>query len=490
LERLPPRKCIGSIVRFDLRHLVEYLRRPGFHYTGRARLAADRANGDGKADIIQGFTATTSSVNINTYSTTTSVYSWTASSSYSGYVPIFAYNGGQVSTGLFGNFNGDSLPDYVQSTPSYSDSYLGNGSAWNITTYFDGPKQFPSPGSSEPASQLIDLNSDGLDDWVYSEGNKIYALMNNGTGWNSSPSPQWTISTSKLYDDPSSSNYNDRGIRFMDLNGDGFPDFVRSYQIQSGCSGMEIADYKAVYLNTGNGWATSTAYTLPAYITYCDGSTVTHNEYANFNGNGQMKQDVLTKVTNTKGGTVTVDYSIPSITLNPELAFPLLTVNTIATGDGLGNYSTTTYQYAEGRMYLTSGPRDRKFAGFAIATTTNPDSIVATYYNQGYGLNSERGEQSDGFGQINKPYRRDILDSSGNKKQRTFYRWDTATSGNSTFVGLGREMTWDFASDGSHRDKATDYRYASSTGDLIQKTEYGEVNGSADGTFNYRFWVR
>ena len=44
-------------------------------------------------------------------------------------------------------------------------------------------------------------------------------------------------------------------------------------------------------------------------------------------------------------------------------------------------------------------------------------------------------------------------------------------------------MTQDFGADGSHRDKATAYIYSSSTNDLLQKTEYGEVTGASDGTF-------
>lgn len=436
-------------------------------------------NGDGKADILRGLAGTTTPLYINTYSTSTS-FGWAASSTFNGYIPVTAYGNG-ITTGLFGNFNGDNLPDYVQSTPSYYYSYVGNGVAWDSTEDFDAAKGFPYSGPDGTASQFVDINGDGLDDWVYSENNKMYFLLNTGTAWRTNPSPQWTIATSTLYDDPGSSNYYDRGIRFMDLNGDGLPDFVRSYQITSGCTGYEQADVTAIYINTGNGWAASTAYNLPAYITSCD-SVEVHNEYGNFNGNGQMEQDVLTSVIYPRGGTATVDYSIATST-NSELPFPLLTVNTLSTGDGMGNYATTTYEYAGGRMFLTYGPRDRKFGGFAVATTTRPHAVIATYYNQGYGVDTVRGEQNDDFGQINHPFRKDILDTSGNLKQRTYYRWDTSAHGESTFVGLGREMTWDYASDGSHRDKATAYQYSSTTNDILEKVEYGEVVGASDGSF-------
>jgi hypothetical protein len=97
--------------------------------------------------------------------------------------------------------------------------------------------------------------------------------------------------------------YFDRGIRFFDINGDALPDFIRAYKVGAGdgCSGAEVGDVKEVYLNTGSGWATSTAYALPAYITTCVSGAITNDEYGNFYGNGQQQQDVLSSVTNPKG---------------------------------------------------------------------------------------------------------------------------------------------------------------------------------------------
>ena len=87
-----------------------------------------------------------------------------------------------------------------------------------------------------------------------------------------------------------------------------------------------------------------------------------------------------------------------------------------------------------------SGVRDRKFAGFAVSTTTAPDSTTGNYYSQGDSVATSSGEQSDGYAQINHPFRKDVFDLSSNIKQRTYFRWDTVAHGNSTFVGLGRQM--------------------------------------------------
>ena len=57
------------------------------------------------------------------------------------------------------------------------------------------PNGTPTPTNSE----LIDVNGDGLADWVYSDNNNTYVLLNTGTGWSGTPDPVWTIATSTLY---------------------------------------------------------------------------------------------------------------------------------------------------------------------------------------------------------------------------------------------------------------------------------------------------
>lgn len=81
-------------------------------------------NGDGKADVARGWVdaqAGTSNFGIhyNEYATSTGTYSWTATSTnYLGEIPTFAKrtsDGLVLTGGLFGDVNGDGLPDYVTS---------------------------------------------------------------------------------------------------------------------------------------------------------------------------------------------------------------------------------------------------------------------------------------------------------------------------------------------------------------------------------------
>jgi len=128
-------------------------------------------------------------------------------------------------------------------------------------------------------------------------------------------------------------------------------------------------------LNTGHGWATSTAYTLPAYITSGDssGNPCTFNEYGNWNGNGQMKQDVISTVTYPKGGSTDVSYGLTTqLGGNSQLPYALLVVTSLINHDGRGSNEETDYAYAGALQYNPLDPHDQKFGGFLTTTETRP----------------------------------------------------------------------------------------------------------------------
>ncbi len=466
-------------------------------------------NADGKADVARGYedeanATTTNYLYLNTYATSTG-YSWTASSTWTGVIPEFGHFYGPstnpISTGFFGEVNGDGLPDFEYAMDGATlKSHLGNGSAWDAatTTIFYPLKTVANTsGLPQNNSQLVDINADGLDDWLYSDDTTTYVHLNDGRGWLGTADSRWTIATSTYY--KNGSTYYDRGMRFLDINGDGLPDFIRSYSTgtHTACSGhpsTETATISYVFLNTGSGWATSTAYTLTpitAGVVHAPSSCTwygefIYNEYANWIGNGQMDQDVLTHIGYSSGGSTDVTYTPTASTgTNPELPSSLLVVTKLVTTDVLGKSFQNTYAYSGGKMYLAQGPREKKFAGFNTITESTPSSVTRTYFNQGDSVNTAEGEQSDGFGQINHPYRRDILDATGAATlQKTFYLWSATTTGNSTHVALGSEMVWAVNSNGSHKDRASAYTYSTTTRDLLQQIDYGEVSGSSNGTFS------
>ena len=112
-----------------------------------------------------------------------------------------------LTTGIFGDVNGDGLPDFEEAVGLDEHglvgdlAYLGNGQLWDgaTTTVFGPMKELPVGTPTVTNPQLIDVNGDGLADWVYSDSGNTYVLLNTGTGWESTPSSQWTIATSTLY---------------------------------------------------------------------------------------------------------------------------------------------------------------------------------------------------------------------------------------------------------------------------------------------------
>jgi FG-GAP-like repeat len=455
-------------------------------------------NSDGKADIVQSSYSTSTSVTVsalypNTYTTS---YGWPATTTWAGVIPTFLLLPTSYTTGFFGDVNGDGLPDYVialaSSTgqSSLNGAYIVNGSAWNsaTTTPWVPVKNVPTGSSDCTASQLFDVNGDGLADWVWTDGTNTYVQLNSGTGWNSTPDPRWTLSTSTVY--VSGGTCYDRGMRFVDVNGDGLPDFVRSYTVSASSGLPEVTTSQFVYLNTGSGWATSTAYTLPYVISNTSGSTATYSQLANYLGNGQQYQDVLSTITYPKGGSTNATYGYTTQSkVNQHLPYNLLVVTKLLNYPGIGTAAENDYSYAGGLQYLPqsvpSKVYDRKFAGFASTTNSNSDATIVTYYSQGATSTAlVSGDQVDGYAQLNHPFRTDVLTPSGTLVQKTFFQWNAIAHGNSQFVGLTRQPEQDFSINGSHQDKDTDYVFSSTTDDLIQIKNYGAVTGNSDGTFS------
>ncbi len=453
-------------------------------------------NGDGKADIIQSETGSGGSGQyeyLTNYSPSGG-YSWTSTTLGSSTPTIALSSSGShtITTGLFSDVDGTGLPSFTQRVDGQisSAAYLANGSGWNATTtIFTPPKSFPSFGSADCTnSQLVDVNGDGLPDWAYTDGTNTYVILNGGSGWGGSADSRWTIATSTVYQ--SGGNCYDRGMRFVDINGDGLPDFVRSYSNTGNTDIPERGTYQLVYLNTGYGWATSTAYTLPTHIidayNLSGTNEIGYYDYANYRGNGQQYQDVLSTSTNPKGGITSATYGYTTQSgVNPNLPFNLLVATNIVNDDGRGNKQETDYSYSGGRQYLLTNVFDRKFAGFAAVTASTSIASSTTYYSQGSTTTAPiAGDQSDGYGQLNHPYRQDTATPSGTLVQSIFFQYNPIFHGNSEFVGLTRQLEQDYASDGSHQDKDTDYAYSTTTDDLIQTLSYGQVTGNSDGTFS------
>lgn len=190
----------------------------------------------------------------------------------------------------FADFTGNGLIDFVQSTQLFDSeyftraSYSNTGTGWTKATYLiptaTSPDEPPSKGiitnvdGEEDGLKFLDLNGNGLPDFVQSvyivneehvqpEIERIVkAYLNTGSGWEETP--EYTLPVGKeLQKEPTIGLINskilfdhyDRGLRFIDLNGDGLTDFVQGSNVGN--------DFAAYYINTGNGWKEAPEYQLP-----------------------------------------------------------------------------------------------------------------------------------------------------------------------------------------------------------------------------------
>lgn len=471
-------------------------------------------NGDGKAEIVKGVRNSNGTFT-RAWWENQSNFVWTGRDYATSSIPMFGYlyiageSDGAYSTGLFGNVNGDGLTDYVISMSSLSTPYDANGSylhaatstGWALATSTYTPVTTLPISASPNTSQLLDINGDGLDDWMAASATQTIFCLNLGTNWQTNCDNGWKISTSTLH-----ANGWDRGIRFIDMNGDGLLDYVRAYHMPSYSSNsaahIEIGDFRYIYLNTGSGWAAATSsLSTPGdvFSGHVSGTLwageYENNEYVDWNGDGYpdfssktssgQKADLLAKITYPTGGSVEATYAYSSQSGdNPNLAFPVLVVTSLVTNDNNGNTTTVNYRYEGGKMYFGTDIGDRRFAGFNTITEFGPARTTQTYFNQGDSVTTSTGEQTDGFAHIGRVYREDMLSTATSTFTRTYTKWDTYDQGSGrTFIYKARELSQDYDGGANHKDRATEFTFSTTTGALTQKVEKGEVTGSSDGTY-------
>jgi hypothetical protein len=466
-------------------------------------------NGDGKIDIIQGLFAngaTTSGVYINNGA------GWTASSTWT--LPTnFIQNGTDVGSRIV-DVNGDGLPDIVLANAlngTTTQTWLNTGHGWTNTrdsgtNYFLSPTIFMT-GAGDRAVTFADVNGDGLPDivqWFYVAGTGDIkgTWLNTGTGW-ATASPEWNLPTNLLDGNV------DRGVRIVDVNGDGLPDLVQR------AGPDDPLTY--VWLNDGNGWNAYSTTTWQLPVAIVDAVQLPHDHgvrFADVNGDGMPDvlrgyddnnnnqyydawlndgklADILLSVTNPRGGTTTITYKgaaqyfSSGSPLNSKLPIPLTVVNTVTNNDGLGTYATTSYTYSGG-SYFYNQVYDRKLGGFnKITATDDAGNYTNTFFHTGSGTDGAHGEYADAEAKIGKSYRSENYDPANNLYAKTVTRWDQVDLGNNRkFVEASTTLAMTYDGNSSHKDSATGLTHESSHGNLIQQINYGQVNGNDDGTFS------
>ncbi|MCC7356744.1 MAG: VCBS repeat-containing protein [Candidatus Doudnabacteria bacterium] len=366
-------------------------------------------------------------------------------------------------TGL-GDVNGDGLLDYIGFKWTSGGNYCarllfndGNGfKQINPTNYptncdnsgvWDFSNLSYTGGNSSFFGTLMDLTADGLPDIVgrfssYDIRGKVRAVNDGVSSWvnNSNAGDQWVDVIAPSYG------------KYFDINSDGVLDFITPL--------------------------TSWGYgTMPASMTYMGKPSIPNR---------------LTQITNRLGAQTVVDFDTAPTDLYDRDSAPMPVVKKITTQNlGSGQPDMVTqYDYEKGHYSTNPLTSQVKFAGFSKVTATEsgidltPLRVTDTYFHQGDNSDSGNSEYQDHISKIGKAYRIEIKDGSGNLYSKTLNTWehDQIYEGRD-FVKLAQTMEFSFDGNTNHRDKAVSYEYDNFLGNTTKRIDWGEVTGSADGTF-------
>jgi len=181
----------------------------------------------------------------------------------------------------FGDFNGDHKEDIIRCVGDDSDQqqlWYNTGTGWteNLNPIIFDDQCFINHNDDyeDEGVRLVDLNGDGKTDIIKGKGSTTRAWLSNyPNGW------AYTSS----YNLPSGFNFvdstgDDNGIRLADMNGDGLPDLIKH----------DNENYEGtVYLNTGTGWSSSNYMNLPKIAAFIDsGEDDEGVRLVDYNGDG------------------------------------------------------------------------------------------------------------------------------------------------------------------------------------------------------------
>ncbi|MCG8694974.1 MAG: hypothetical protein MI806_27520, partial [Minwuiales bacterium] len=307
--------------------------------------------------------------------------------------------------GEFVDANGDGLADFVQ---AYKDGSTTHRTTWmNV----DGSFWSVSPGRQAPFTiydgdfkrgEFIDVNGDGLADWVqsYTKGgttNKT-TWLSTGKGWIVSAAHQVPFI---IHDDTTGP----RGT-FADVNGDGLPDWVEAYKYNG-------TEHRTTWINTGNGWSASTTHKIPFVLfengfargefvdTDGDGIADPVRSYSTGGGNhfretwrtNAAGTDRLETVEDGLGRTSALFYApltnddyytklSEAVFPVQETMAPIYVVYRISRDDGVGGQAVTNYTYEGARVHA----QGRGFMGFRFidAEDVQTGIVTTTKYRQAF----------------------------------------------------------------------------------------------------------
>ena len=397
--------------------------------------------------------------------------------------------------GEFVDINSDGLVDWVQSyqfistgNPPTKATWLNTGSGWQkhqgSSPYVAPETIFIKRGGALLAfkrGSFIDLNSDGLPDWVtsYSESathDETRVRLNTGRGWATSDAykPEFT-NIDYRYSDPSRGwPVNTRGS-FVDVNRDGLVDYVEAYRpIKK--NGVSQPEVKNLWLNTGSGW-TKRNDLHPGWLLYDydgrgdDAHKITVSSILDINSDGspdwvKVRQGELATRVNKQSRPNQLDSIITNMGVETKPTFSSLSAMPglytrvpvssktnqpvipapnsrffgttmyvtskleVTRPDDTNKYNESTYYYGGAQL----NRQGRGFLGFYDFSVTDERGITTrTEYHQEWPLTGMAlktvSEQAGGLlSQVGNTYDVTLIDASNAQKKRVFPHIKSSTS--------------------------------------------------------------
>ncbi|MFN4329271.1 MAG: FG-GAP-like repeat-containing protein [Limnobacter sp.] len=333
-------------------------------------------NGDGRVDEIY-HRAHGGGVQAGAYLSTGTGWTMTA-----GYAPPYHISAdGLGDLGVrFVDLNGDGLPDFVYHRVVSDGSiqkgaYLNSGTGWVFDDRFTPPYHIHVDSIGDVGVRFVDLNGDGLQDMIYSRSysglTQDGAYFNTGTGWLSAPGFKPPVHFSQ-------DGLGDLGTKLVDINADGLVDILYSRKT----SGVVTAK---AYVNTGTGWKEMTAYNLP-YPMFIDGEGLTETYITDTDGDDKPNYSHA----HLQKGSASFDLGAFRLDLSRDL---IGSVTVDGRSDISGAMEAEYLHYSALRMknQIPVGSRD-----YPILPISPPVMMVsATRSHSGYGTQAPVAAQAD-----------------------------------------------------------------------------------------------